>query len=356
MILMVMSLGIIANVIAVKFWSDAQEKLSVVESRARGYRAQLLAGAGFYASIQALKTVPEEYLFSSGLALNPPDLPVEDCKPACFISYRLQPEDGKFNLNYLVQSFDQEPSEHYRAALERLFVYYSLPVDGVDSIIDWIDTNNFSVGRGGESSYYSSLTPPRKIKDGPLYSLSEIGLIKDINYQDFLSSRAPEKWKEEREDLSFLTEDEKNLITDDDWIPANNLTAYVTDDENRDDRININAARYHVLMSLSDSMTDEAVLALYKLRRENGYYLKELTPLKELPEFQALTPLGVSLYEELAGGGEKTGLLKTEGRVYRIMGIGSIMPPGSDSRNIVVRKMTGLYDVKEKKLLYYSED
>ncbi len=289
--------------------------------------------------------------------MNPPDIHVEECSPLCFVSYRLQPEDGKINLNYLVRSVDDEPGEQYRAMVDRLFGQYGIPLDLTDSLIDWIDQNDYTEGNGAEQRYYSTLVPPRKIKNFPLFSLSEVGMVKGASHELLYGSKAPEGWKEEQEDLKFQTEDEKNLITEDDWIPANNLTAYYTDPDVPDDRININTARYHVLMSLSDAMSREAVLALMKMKRQNGYYIKNLNILETLPEFQVPTSLGVTLYEELTGGGGKTGKIKTEGRIYRIVGVGSILPASDNStKKPVVRKVTALYDKALKRVIYYSEE
>src|SRR5438128_970096 len=93
---MVLMLGISANTIAVKYWSDAHDHFMAAKIGADGFRARQMAIAGFQAGLTALKSVPEEYLYKTGLALNPPDIALsKDCRPRCYISYRIQPEDGR---------------------------------------------------------------------------------------------------------------------------------------------------------------------------------------------------------------------------------------------------------------------
>ncbi len=355
-ILLTAAMGTAGFVIASKYYREAVGDWSVARTTADGLKARQLALAGFQAGLAALKNVPEEYLFQTGLALNPPDLQVsEDCS-RCYVKYSIQPEDGRLNVNRLVRPLDDMPDDTYRSIFQRFFSQYGIPLDAVDSLIDWIDENNVVEGQGAESSYYENLKPPVTIKNYWILSVSEMALVKDIGRQTLFESRAPPNWEDEQSELRFLTEDEQSLITADDWIPANNLTAYVPPDGDPG-KVNVNAARYHVLMSLSDAMTREAVLEIFKLRRQNNGYIKDLSDLQNLPSLQRTTSAGVTLYTELAGaGGEFTGLLKTEGEIYRIVGIGTIMPRTEGSGSPVIRKVTGLYDKKRRRMLYYSEE
>jgi len=357
--IMVFLLGISANTIAVKYWSDSHDHFMAVKVSAEGFRARQMAVGGFQAGLISIKKIPEEFLYKTGLALNPPDILLsQECKPRCMISYRLLPEDGKLNVNNLVVSESDEPNGQFRPIFERFFRNYELsePEAMVDAIIDWMDENNNREVNGAEE-YYSQLNPVVKIKNFKLFSLSEICQIKGITHKMIYTSQAPENWAEIRAELKFLTEDEKNLIQEADWIPANNLTAFMISEGSISDKININAARYHVLMSLTESMTKEAVLALFKLRREKGNYIKNLGDLRNLAEFQ-IKLAEFSLYDELVGtGGDVSGLIKSKGEIYRIVGVGSIIPvlEGSGTKP-VVRKVTGLYDTNRKKLIYYAED
>ncbi len=356
-ILLVFAMGSASLVVALKLWNDIQEEYAISRTTTEGYRAYLLALSGFQAGLSAIQTIPEEFLFQTGLALNPPDIEVgEDCKPKCYIRYSIQPEDGKLNLNYLVRKIDDKPDETYRNIFLRLFTIFKIPLDNVDTLIDWIDQNENQEGNGAEKNYYESLIPPLKIKNYYLFSLPEVLFIKGFTPDMIYYSRAPEGWEERQKELAFLTEEEKNLITKDDWILANHITAYVPSDADSM-KININAARYHVLMSLSDSMTQRAVLEIFKLRNQEGGYIKDLRMLENLPSLQVQTPSGVTLYEELVGkGGSFTGMLKTEGEIYRITGIGTIIPSNGNMNQAVIRKVWALYDKRLRKILFYQED
>lgn len=363
-LLLVLLLGISSNTLAVKFWSDSQDQFALAEMKAQGFRARLGAQAGIQAAIAVLQTAPEDILFKSGIAFNPPDLLIEDCEPIipgkepdrhCFVSYRIQPENGRINVNNLVRSDDRVSGE-FKNIMQRLFSSFQIPLDTIDSIIDWIDINNSIEGNGGETVYYQSLTPPKKIKNYSLFSLSELCSIKGLDYSKVYQPRMPVGWKDTQKDLKFQTEDEKDLLTENDWILANNLTAYYDPESTGIDKININAARYHVLMSLSDSMTRETVLAIFKLKRQNNLYIKDVSALKSLPEFNVSNSQGMTLYDELVGtGGLLSGLITTKAEIYRIVGIGSIVS-ASDNSKAVVRKVTVLYDKPKNRIIFYSED
>ncbi|MEQ8353461.1 MAG: type II secretion system protein GspK [Leptospiraceae bacterium] len=359
-ILLCVVMGLTATeFIALPFQKKSFGQFKAAQVLAEGFKARLLAHAGFQAGLAAIRNVPEEYLYSSGLILNPPNIAIsKDCK-GCYISYRILPEDGKVNVNNLVLTFEDRPNETYRAILRRLFqpLALDIPVENIDALIDWIDENDTVEGRGAERSYYESLQPSRKIKNFRLFSLSELAMVKGFSQEMIYESREPEGWAEDQEELAFQTIDEKNLKTVDDYVLANNITAYLPPPGDNG-RININAARYHTVLALSNSMSQKAVLELFKLRRQNNGYIDDIAKLRELPSFQVQTELGVTLYEEITGGGgENTSLIKTEGDIYRIVGIGTV-DLGSDKGEeaLVVRRVVGLYDRKNARLLYYRED
>ncbi len=55
----------------------------------------------------------------------------------------------------------------------------------VNSILDWIDTDNLHRQEGAEEDYYVSLDPPYQPKNGPLQSIEELLLIKGIDRELF---------------------------------------------------------------------------------------------------------------------------------------------------------------------------
>lgn len=375
-LLSVFLLAMTSSTIAIGFLERVSDQYLAVRSSADGFRAQQLALSGFQAGIAAIKDIPEEFLFTSGVALSPPEIELgRHCREedstlsyvvgkdeTCLIyrvSYIIQPEDGKLNLNNLVRN-DDLPNENYRQIVRRLFFRLDLPQDNTDPIIDWIDENTYVEGDGAEHGYYEGLNPPQSIKNFRMFSLSELGAIKGFSHDMIYGSRAREGWKEELEQLASLSEDEKNLVTEEDWYLANNVTAFMPFNETTDDKVNINAARFNVLMSLSDSMTREAVLALFKLRRKNKGYIKNLAELQHLPEFQVPSVIpGLNLYQELAGsGGEISGMIKTEGAFYRIVGVGTLvlLTDNGEERTLATRTVWGIWDKSNRRLVYYTEE
>lgn len=61
--------------------------------------------------------------------------------------------------------------------------------DIVNSILDWIDRDNFTRVGGAEGDYYQGLNPPYAAKNGPVDDLSELVLIKGITPE--MVSRRP---------------------------------------------------------------------------------------------------------------------------------------------------------------------
>ncbi len=359
------------------FVSERMEEFKIANSQADGFKAYLLARAGLQGAIGALKKIPEEALYQSGIAFNPP--PVEFVKGGTTF-YRISSEDGKFNLNDLVKPYDGTPNLKMQEMLTRLFEQLGITRTKIYPIIDWLDENNDEAGGGGEMFYYNNLKPPRKIKNGMMYSLTELALVKDWNSKlIFESLKNPEKEKNNSKD--FLSDEEKLLITDADFLLSYNLTAYVPHKDTGDERINLNAAPYHVLMSLSEYMTRAATMKILKLKTQKGGYIKELSDLKTEPEFmiktaalssstsktaqnqpsqqgQQIQPAkqaapvqaqSITLYDEIAGDGALfAAKVKTGGEIYKIVGVGLV--------NSATRKVTCIFDRPNDQILFYSED
>ncbi|MCE9500534.1 MAG: general secretion pathway protein GspK [Leptospira sp.] len=345
-ILLVMAIGSASFITANKFATDSMTEYRMARSEADGFRAHLLARAGFNGGLGALKKIPEEVLYQSGIAFNPPPVPLG----GGMIFYKLSPEDGKINLNSLIKLYDNQPNARTQEMVYRLFEQLGLKRDKVFPIIDWIDENSQEMGGGAEIFYYSGLKPARKIKNAPFYTLSELVSVKGFNRKIVYESLKPVDYDKNRS-MNFKTEEEKVLVTDRDFVLANNVTAFMPYKDTADERINLNGAPYHVLMSLSDFMTRQAAMRLLRLKLEKGGYIKELRDLENLPEFQLKTAGGFTLYKELAGEGTDVsgGRIKTKGDIYRIIGVGTI-------NNNVVRRVSCLFDLANDQMLYYSED
>jgi general secretion pathway protein K len=335
-----------SSVLVLEFFDRSFSEYSIAKQEANGFKAHCLAKAGFLGGLGALKKIPEEILYQSGLAFDPPPLKMG----GGVIYYSMIPEDGKININGLVRMYDDQPNERMLEILTRLYTQFGIKRELLFPVIDWIDMNSQEMGGGAEVYYYSKLQPPRKIKNAPMYSLSELLGVKGYDRDLVYGSLKPKDY-DKNYSSDFKTEEERALITDKDFVLANNITAYLPYGDSYDDRININAAPYHVLMSLSDFMTRPAVMKILKLKiRKNGY-IKELKDLENEPEFQVRTSGNLTLYKDLVGEGTDVsgGRIKAKGEIYKIVGVGII-------GDKIVRRVTGIYDLPNDAMLYYTED
>lgn len=332
-----------------------------VRSLVDGYRARELSHAGLEAGLLTLRTLSEEQLFTLGIVSNPPKLLLsENCDDGgkCikyYISYSIQPEDGKLNLNLLVTNHDELNNNVHRI-FSRLFEALDLDVDSLGAIVDWIDENDFKNTGGAEKDDYASLSSPRKIKNSHFYSLSELAVVMGFNHNLIYNSRVPADFEKNQEDRASLSALEGQLLQKEDWILANNVTAYLPDNLPKTEAVNLNVARYHVLYSLSPAMGRAEIAALFKLRQEKSYVTKK-KDVEELPEMQRPGTLNVPLAKELLSGAG--GFLKLESRFYRITGVGFIsISAGTDTeeKSLAIRRVWGLWDKARKEFIYYAED
>jgi general secretion pathway protein K len=83
------------------------------------------------------------------------------------------------------------------AQLKRLMDLLGIdPSDGdviVDSILDWIDTDDLTRLNGAESDYYLSLSPPYRAKNGPLDRVEELLLVRGVTPELFYGTPATDK-------------------------------------------------------------------------------------------------------------------------------------------------------------------
>ncbi len=361
-----LSIGV--STVVISYVRQSTGFYSTIYSMVNNYRARELANAGLEASLLVLRSISEEFLFTLGLVANPPRILLdEDCNDngQCtkyYVSYSIQPEDGKLNLNHLITN-NGDRNENYYNICSRLFELLELDVDKLGAIIDWIDENSYESTGGAESQYYEGLNPPRKIKNNYLYSLPELNTIKGFDYNTVYLPHIPADFKEKQEGRASQTESERQLIQDEDWVLANNVTAYLPRQLLRSEAINVNAVRYHVLRSLSGLVGFHDALAIFKLRDKNDGYIKDINELDKLPELQVPGSSGSSgpkLFEELKNTGV-SGFLQAKSRFYRITGIGFIAisndgDADTNERIIATYKVWGIWDKDRNEMIYYGED
>jgi general secretion pathway protein K len=129
----------------------------------------------------------------------------------------------------------------------------------VDSLTDWIDSDDRESTFGAEEGYYRSLEDPYGCKNGPVAFVEELLLVKGINRE-----------------ILYGSNDHKGL--------ASYLTV-----QGNDGRININTADPLLLQAMEPRMTLELALAMTGFRGEekNEQKLSSVNWYKEIPEWPA---------------------------------------------------------------------
>lgn len=142
---------------------------------------------------------------------------------------RVSDEMSKLNVNrlitrpateYDIESTNMSMVESFR----RLFELLEIDPNLVDCIVDWLDENDQEQPFGAENSYYESLDPPIKCKNGPMDSVEELLLVSGFD---------------------------KNILYGDDDNPG--LAEFVTVFGDEDGLVNINTAPEEVLAAVLNS-------------------------------------------------------------------------------------------------------
>ncbi len=146
----------------------------------------------------------------------------------------LTDESGKFDLNALGIQGEQGNQAFRQAQFIRLLDVLDIDMNEsekkelADSVKDWVDKDDEETESGAENEYYQSLDHPYECKNAPMDSPEEILLVKGMK---------PEYY--------YGTENHEGL------------GKYVT--AGKGGKININTASDAVLMSISESITEDVV-------------------------------------------------------------------------------------------------
>jgi general secretion pathway protein K len=136
------------------------------------------------------------------------------------------------------------------------------PAIMLDSLVDWLDTDDEAKENGAEKEYYSSLDPPYVPANSPMLLIDDLALVKGWE-QKILYSK-PEK--------------KKNTTSQ--------LIAYLTNGE-QPGMVNINTAPALVLQALHPDMTEElaADMISYREDEENKESLNQIDWYKNVSSF-----------------------------------------------------------------------
>lgn len=100
------------------------------------------------------------------------------------IRFGMATENAKFNLNMLLQLDEiEEPlpeEERIGLAYIAMSAIPDMTDDVVDSILDWLDSDEDRRPGGAESDYYESLNIPYSCKNGPMDSIDELLKIQGV--------------------------------------------------------------------------------------------------------------------------------------------------------------------------------
>lgn len=213
-------LTLVVTALMVAVLTELIHQVYVDTSLSRGFRdgqqASLLAESGVDAGVKYL-----EFRFSGEYTTLIDPLKQED--ETGTIEIQAVEESGKINLNILTGDngvFDPDTHE----ALKRLGKRLDIPDDVWNALADWRDSDdNQQSGGGAESSYYLTLKPPYRARNGQLKTVGELSLVKGFT-PEIIARLKP-----------FVT------VYSDQQVQ----------------KININTAPAEVLAALSDSLTDD---------------------------------------------------------------------------------------------------
>lgn len=251
--------------------------LRLAETFRDSNRAYYLARGGVEAGRMLIADDRNNYDGAGELwAQGVPSYPVAD---DAAVTITIEDQDGRLDLNKLVDATGYNPDTVYYPRLVRLLRRLDIPdPEGLkDALIDWLDKGENSMPGGAESAYYRTLSPPYAAKNGLLDTLDELRLVRGFT-PEVVAKLAP-------------------LVT---ALPANSGR-----------QLNVNSAPAEVLAVWKDDAAMEQIAEQLVKGRESGPYQNN-DAVKQL--------LGDSLYGVInAGDG-----IGVKSDYYRIVARGEV--------------------------------
>ncbi len=159
-----------------------------------------------------------------------------------------------FNINALVNKNGTINAVH-EARLKRLFENHGIATNLLPAIADWIDRDLNTKSAGAEDGHYMNLEKPYRTAQSPLYSISELRLIKGFEDEKVYQA------------ITQLVEG--TLDKESGRFSGPELCAFKTTTNNEPFNININTASAKVLKSLA--ISDEQVEKILQQRTDSAY-------------------------------------------------------------------------------------
>ncbi|MFA5321707.1 MAG: type II secretion system minor pseudopilin GspK [Smithella sp.] len=229
-----------------------------------GIKLTYIAKSGFYGAAALLTNSQNDYdtLRDDWAHMEQISMQSNALFPEGYFVAGIEDESGKIPLNKLVNGNEYNPA--IKAILIRLLSQPEFKLEErkvaeiVDSIKDWIDSDDVPTDYGSESYYYSSLDVPYTAKNAPFDCIEELLMIKGLTKEIFYGTK------------------EK---------PS--LAQYVTADS--DGVININTAPKMVLRSLSDGISPELANEMDEYRTKGENDLSNYQWYKNVSGMQSVT-------------------------------------------------------------------
>lgn len=178
-----------------------------------------------------------------------PAFPVEDG----YVTGELNDESGKFNLNSLLNA-ENKPNPVAQAYFSKLLVRVGLPADLYQSVIDWQDPDDETIGAmGAESNYYQGLTKPYLAANRKFASVEELKQVRGFEGKNF--------------DL---------------------IEHYVSALPDITTKINVNTASAMVLAAMDESLDLNTVKTALEARQTKLEYFANVSELLKMPPFDGL--------------------------------------------------------------------
>lgn len=319
-------------------FNTAFKEYASVKYLANYTRAQYLAQSGLEAAQMLLRQVPEKMLYQFGILTHPPPVPLG----GGIVTFEIEEVSGRINLNTLVNvELDDSENLQTRGRLDRLAEKLHLSNTIWDGVTDWVDANSQSMPKGAEKEDYAALTPPRRIKNGRLHSIEELMMVVGFNYNILYKDLRTEEEKENMEERANQSEEEEIILTEADYILTNNITVYSPFAVTKL-KININSAPYHVIFSLSESLSYKHVRDILIARLKNGGRFDKLTDLQQITSLNEPSIYdGKTIYEDISG------LIVVNDQLYKIV--------ASSSFRTQTAHVMGIYDKNARRLTYYMD-
>jgi general secretion pathway protein K len=270
-----------------------------------------------------------------------PPFPIDDG----VVYLTIRDEQAKINLSMVANEYSGDEDTYFYKVMFRFFQNMDLPRDIPDSIRDWIDPDSNRSGYGAETNdYYGTLPLPYNAKNGPLDSIDELLMVKNITPEIYLGLGGGNTGKEH--DLVESNMNIKPLSKDDmsadavkkseAEIPVANakigpeksralydyFRAYGDKQYDSDlNKININTASYRVISALTQDMTAAKVTEIIRKRNSKPYAsadeLSQIIPEKTYRDRICVTSQIYSIQSTGVFRGQKVNILAVYNRAQK---------------------------------------